>query len=68
MTNQSANATIALGGSPIMATAPQEMADLSRVVGALLVNFGTIQNLDGMLEAGASASAAASLAALRLPR
>ena len=36
-----------------MATAPEEMADLSRVTGSLLVNFGTIQNLDGMLAAGA---------------
>jgi thiamine-phosphate diphosphorylase / hydroxyethylthiazole kinase len=35
-----------------MATSPEEMADLSKATGALLVNFGTIQNLDGMLEAG----------------
>ena len=35
-----------------MATAPEEMADLAKVAGALLVNFGTIQNLDGMLTAG----------------
>ncbi|KAI0743772.1 Hydroxyethylthiazole kinase [Daedaleopsis nitida] len=52
VTTQSANATIALGASPIMATAPEEMADLAKVAGALLVNFGTIQNLDGMLSAG----------------
>ena len=35
-----------------MATAPEEMADLSAAAGGLLVNFGTIQNLDGMLAAG----------------
>ena len=52
VTNQSANATIALGASPIMSTAPEEMEDLSKVAGSLLVNFGTIQNLDGMLAAG----------------
>ncbi|KAM5533305.1 hypothetical protein V8D89_012979 [Ganoderma adspersum] len=52
VTTQSANATIALGASPIMATAPEEMEDLSAVAGSLLVNFGTIQNLDGMLAAG----------------
>ncbi|KAI0633418.1 Hydroxyethylthiazole kinase [Trametes polyzona] len=52
VTTQSANATLALGASPIMATAPEEMPDLSRAAGALLVNFGTIQNLDGMLAAG----------------
>lgn len=37
-----------------MATAPEEMSDLSKATGALLVNFGTIQNLDGMLAAGES--------------
>ncbi|EIN11870.1 HK-domain-containing protein [Punctularia strigosozonata HHB-11173 SS5] len=52
VTTQSANATIALGASPIMATAPEEMKDLARVPGALLVNFGTIANKDGMLVAG----------------
>lgn len=52
VTNQSANATLALGASPIMATAPQEMEDLSRVIGALLVNFGTISDKEGMLSAG----------------
>ncbi|KIP06612.1 hypothetical protein PHLGIDRAFT_24498 [Phlebiopsis gigantea 11061_1 CR5-6] len=56
VTTQSANATLALGASPIMATAPEEMADLGRAAGALLVNFGTIQNLDGMLAAGRNAN------------
>lgn len=50
--NQSANVTLALGGSPIMATSPQEMEDLSKVSGSLLVNFGTISDKAGMLEAG----------------
>ncbi|KAI0727988.1 Hydroxyethylthiazole kinase family-domain-containing protein [Fomitopsis betulina] len=49
---QSANATLALGASPIMATAAEEMEDLSQAIGGLLINFGTIQNLDGMLAAG----------------
>ena len=35
-----------------MATAPEEMEDLSSIAGGLLVNFGTIQNLVGMLGAG----------------
>lgn len=52
VTNQSANATIALGASPIMATSPEEMEDLGKVIGGLLVNFGTIKDLDGMLAAG----------------
>ncbi|KAI0342020.1 Hydroxyethylthiazole kinase [Trametopsis cervina] len=56
VTNQSANATLALGASPIMATSPEEMEDLSKATGALLVNFGTIQNIDGMLAAGRQAN------------
>ncbi|KAH8083795.1 Hydroxyethylthiazole kinase [Cristinia sonorae] len=56
VTNQSANATLALGASPIMATSPEEMEDLSKAIGALLVNFGTIKDLDGMLEAGRNAN------------
>ena len=55
--NQLANATIALGGSPIMATAPQEMEDLSRIPGALLINFGTIQDKESMVKAGQFANA-----------
>jgi len=50
--NQSANATLALGASPIMATAVEEMEDLCKVPGALLVNIGTIEDKLGMLEAG----------------
>ncbi|CAE6376035.1 unnamed protein product [Rhizoctonia solani] len=54
---QSANTTLALGASPIMATAPEEMEDLEKVAGALLVNFGTITNKAGMLAAGRAANA-----------
>ncbi|KZP17960.1 TMP-TENI-domain-containing protein [Athelia psychrophila] len=50
--NQSANATLALGASPIMASAPEEMEDLSHVIGSLLVNFGTIKDKEGMLVGG----------------
>ncbi|CAE6515447.1 unnamed protein product [Rhizoctonia solani] len=53
---QSANATLALGASPIMATAPEEMDDLGKVAGGLLVNFGTITNKAGMLVAGKAAN------------
>ncbi|CAE6518578.1 unnamed protein product [Rhizoctonia solani] len=53
---QSANVTLALGASPIMATAPEEMEDLGKVAGGLLVNFGTITNKAGMLVAGKAAN------------
>ena len=45
-----------------MATTPEEMEDLSKATGALLVNFGTIQDLQGMLEAGARISRPSSTA------
>jgi len=56
---QSANITLALGGSPIMATEPQEMEDLSRISGALLVNIGTMGagGKESMSIAGRSANA-----------
>jgi len=53
---QSANVTLAIGGSPIMATAPDEMEDLSRITGGLLINFGTIGDFQGMLLAGECAN------------
>ncbi|KAH7875373.1 thiamine biosynthetic bifunctional enzyme Thi4 [Lentinula edodes] len=56
---QSANATIALGASPIMATTVQEMEDISRINGALLVNIGTLvpTAYEGMVVAGSCANA-----------
>ncbi|TFK74066.1 thiamine biosynthetic bifunctional enzyme Thi4 [Pluteus cervinus] len=39
---QSANVTLAIGGSPIMATAPQEMEDLAKICNSFLVNIGTL--------------------------
>ncbi|KAH9994971.1 thiamine biosynthetic bifunctional enzyme [Russula compacta] len=53
---QSANVTLALGGSPIMAEAEAEQADLARMPGGLLINFGTVDALDGMLAAGSYAN------------
>lgn len=40
--NDSANATLALGGSPIMATHPKDVKDLSSAIDALLINFGWV--------------------------
>ncbi|PPQ78127.1 hypothetical protein CVT25_015652 [Psilocybe cyanescens] len=58
VSTQSANVTLAVGASPIMATEPSEMQDLSRVCGGLLVNIGTMraENLEGMMIAGTSAN------------
>jgi thiamine-phosphate diphosphorylase / hydroxyethylthiazole kinase len=43
---QSANATLAVGGSPIMATEPREMEDLTRICGALLQPFAELMALN----------------------
>ncbi|KAJ7462252.1 thiamine biosynthetic bifunctional enzyme Thi4 [Mycena galericulata] len=60
VSNQSANITLAVGASPIMATAPEEMADLSKFNDSLLVNIGTLQSesLKGMLKGGYFANTA----------
>ncbi|KAG5643447.1 hypothetical protein DXG03_000920 [Asterophora parasitica] len=44
VTTQSANITMALGGSPIMATDHEEMEDLSRISNSLLINIGTMRS------------------------
>jgi thiamine-phosphate diphosphorylase/hydroxyethylthiazole kinase len=51
---QSANVTLAIGASPIMATEPEEMEDLAKICGALLLNIGTLRadGLDGPRLAG----------------
>ncbi|KAJ7218098.1 thiamine biosynthetic bifunctional enzyme Thi4, partial [Mycena pura] len=60
VSNQSANITLAVGASPIMATAPEEMSDLSKLSNALLVNIGTLvaETFQGMLKGGYYANAA----------
>ncbi|KAJ6609882.1 thiamine biosynthetic bifunctional enzyme Thi4 [Mycena sp. CBHHK59/15] len=60
VTNQSANITLAVGASPIMATAPEEMSDLSKLSGSLLINIGTLRGeaLEGMLKGGYFSNAA----------
>ncbi|KAF7315406.1 TMP-TENI-domain-containing protein [Mycena indigotica] len=59
VSHQSASMTLALGASPIMATAPEEMADLCKISNALLVNIGTLMTstLEGMLKGGVFANA-----------
>ena len=39
-----------------MAEAEAEQADLARMPGGLLINFGTVESLDGMLAAGSHAN------------
>ncbi|WWC64578.1 hydroxyethylthiazole kinase [Kwoniella dejecticola CBS 10117] len=54
--NDSANVTLAVGASPIMSTNPRDVYDLSPAIGACLINFGTIDDKEGMKVAGRQAN------------
>lgn len=55
--NNTANALLALGASPVMAHAPEEVADMVRIASALVLNIGTLDatRVESMLIAGAAA-------------
>ncbi|EFM12892.1 Hydroxyethylthiazole kinase [Paenibacillus curdlanolyticus YK9] len=59
VTNFTANGLLALGASPIMAYAKEEVADIARISSALVLNIGTLNETDvaAMKIAGASANA-----------
>lgn len=58
VTNFTANGLYALGASPIMAYAKEEVADIARIAGAVVLNIGTLNEIDvaAMKLAGASAN------------
>ncbi|MWC26776.1 hydroxyethylthiazole kinase [Paenibacillus sp. MMS18-CY102] len=58
VTNFTANGLLALGASPIMAYAKEEVADIARISSALVLNIGTLNETDvaAMKIAGASAN------------
>ncbi|KAI7870104.1 Hydroxyethylthiazole kinase family-domain-containing protein [Mucor mucedo] len=47
--NDNANATLAVGASPIMSTNRQELKELAAVNGAMLLNMGTLNDVDTMI-------------------
>ncbi len=57
--NTTANALLALGASPVMAHAPEEVEDIVALSGALVLNIGTLDApwVEAMLKAGACAKA-----------
>lgn len=59
VTNFTANGLLALGASPVMAYASQEVADMAKIAGALVLNIGTLNStvVESMLIAGKSANA-----------
>jgi hydroxyethylthiazole kinase len=58
--NETANATLALGALPVMAHAREEVEEMVRIAGALVLNIGTLSPhwVDAMLLAGAAANEA----------
>jgi hydroxyethylthiazole kinase len=56
--NETANATLALGALPVMAHAPEEVAEMAAVAGALVLNIGTLSDhwIEAMLLAGKAAA------------
>jgi hydroxyethylthiazole kinase len=57
--NYTANALLAMGASPVMAHAPDEVEEMVGLAGALVLNIGTLtaEWVDSMLEAGKAAAA-----------
>ncbi|WP_269799261.1 hydroxyethylthiazole kinase [Bacillus sp. FJAT-45037] len=57
VTNFTANGLLALGASPVMAYAKEEVADLASIAGALLLNIGTLstEEVEAMMIAGQAA-------------
>jgi hydroxyethylthiazole kinase len=58
--NTTANALLALGASPVMAHAPEEVAEFASMARALVLNIGTLSAawIDSMFRAGAAARSA----------
>ena len=59
VTNTTANALLAIGASPIMADAPEEVADMVGIANALVINSGTVTHgsLQSMILAARTAAA-----------
>ncbi|GED54117.1 hydroxyethylthiazole kinase [Brevibacillus borstelensis] len=58
VTNFTANGLLALGASPVMAYAREEVADMARLAGALVLNIGTLNQpeVEAMIIAGKAAN------------
>jgi hydroxyethylthiazole kinase len=58
--NETANATLALGALPVMAHAPEEVAEMAVIAGALVINIGTLSTpwIESMIIAGRAANEA----------
>ncbi len=59
VTNFTANGLLALGASPVMAYAKEEVEEMAKIAGALVLNIGTLNEteIEAMILAGRSANA-----------
>ncbi|MED4973982.1 hydroxyethylthiazole kinase, partial [Geobacillus thermoleovorans] len=60
VTNWTANGLLALGASPVMAYAKEEVGEMAKLAGALVLNIGTLNDkeVEAMLVAGQAANEA----------
>ncbi|MET3699634.1 hydroxyethylthiazole kinase [Bacillus oleivorans] len=58
VTNFTANGLLSIGASPVMAYAREEVSDMAKIAGALVLNIGTLtaEEVESMLIAGRSAN------------
>ena len=58
VTNFTANGLLALGASPVMAYAAEEVADMAKIASSLVLNIGTLnpQTVESMIIAGKTAN------------
>lgn len=58
VTNYTANGLLALGASPVMAYAREEVAEMAKIAGALVLNIGTLNavEVEAMMVAGKAAN------------
>ncbi|MDC3412694.1 hydroxyethylthiazole kinase [Aquibacillus sp. 3ASR75-11] len=58
VTNFTANGLLAIGASPVMAYAKEEVADMARIADALVLNIGTLttEEIESMIIAGKAAN------------
>ncbi|WP_066253732.1 hydroxyethylthiazole kinase [Neobacillus drentensis] len=61
VTNFTANGLLALGASPVMAYAAEEVADMAKIASSLVLNIGTLnpQTVESMIIAGKAANESA---------
>ena len=68
--NDCANIVLAIGGSPVMADAIEEVEDMVKIASALVINIGTLNNrtVESMIKAGKKANKNRNTSSIRSSR